>query len=1007
MAVYSYNKNHTVLTLNSTFSGNLNPWEYDGRVITIDASAVVNEVSIWGNGNSNSFVGGSGGGEYYANGGDNTLRSGSGDDALYGGEGTDVLIYSKGSGNDVFNSYECGKDIINLQDVDYTIWRDATMDCVVIDIVGTDNRINLTGEGISHSDGSILINDKNGVNQLIPICENMSYNEDYTVLTLQPGFTGELLYGHYDASVVTIDGSAVSQGITIVGNDQNNSIVGGRGSDSLYGDGEGDDTLVGGDGDDTLMVWTGNNVLKGGKGNDALLGCSGNDTLDGGSGDDNLFGGFNDSGIDSLYGGDGNDHLFGGDGIHTLNGGAGNDTLVSEAGVDTLIGGAGDDLFQVFAAHGTGRTFVIKDYEWLNGGHRDIIQFWGNVLSQRVSGNDKILTVASGETGEIHQMILKGAARKHVEFRDGNGDRAVLALSPDYTGALLADQYDANLVAIDGSAVLQDISIVGNTQHNSIVGGSGSDSLDGGAGNDILTGGSGSDIFLYAEGDGEDTIQDYGTGSDVIRITKGSITSKKVRGKDVVLTVGAGTMSQKNAVSKNITEGTGTMSLKNAVSKNIAAGAGSMVLKNAVGKNITVVDAEGKKSIIKMEASLPKNASYADSKQTQVNLAAAFKGTFDASLYASTIKTVDAAKSKNKNALTIKGNANANILKAGSGASKLYGQNGNDTLVGGKGKDLLEGGKGNDILVGGAGNDTFLYAEGDGKDTIRDYGTGSDVIRITKGSIKSKKASGKDVVLTVGAGTLSLKNAVGKNITVVDAKGKKSTIKVDTPLPKNASYADSKQTKVNLAAAFKGTFDASLYASTIKTVDAAKSKNKNALTIKGNANANILKAGSGASKLYGGDGKDTLLGGIGNDTLDGGAGNDSLVGGKGHDSLSGGKGNDSLWGGVGNDTLMGGLGNDTLYGGAGKDIFLYSKGDGKDVICSYTDAQAIKVLTGNVDSIYVTDKHKVGKGYVEDVVLCIGNGSVRLDDVSLTSTVHVIDASGKKKDYTVSSLKTK
>ena len=131
------------------------------------------------------------------------------------------------------------------------------------------------------------------------------------------------------------------------------------------------------------------------------------------------------------------------------------------------------------------------------------------------------------------------------------------------------------------------------------------------------------------------------------------------------------------------------------------------------------------------------------------------------------------------------------------------------------------------------------------------------------------------------------------------------------------------------------------------------------------------------------------------------------MGGDGNDSLSGGKENDSLWGGAGNDTLMGGLGNDTLTGGAGKDVFLYSKGDGKDVICSYTDAQAIKVLSGKVDSIYATGKHKAGKGYVEDVVLCIGSGSVRLDDVSLTSSVHVIDASGKKKDYAVSSLKTK
>ena len=164
-----------------------------------------------------------------------------------------------------------------------------------------------------------------------------------------------------------------------------------------------------------------------------------------------------------------------------------------------------------------------------------------------------------------------------------------------------------------------------------------------------------------------------------------------------------------------------------------------------------------------------------------------------------------------------------------------------------------------------------------------------------------------------------------------------------------------------------------------------------AVTIKGNANANLLKAGSGSTKLYGGGGKDTLAGG------------------KGRDYLEGGAGNDSLWGGAGNDTLMGGLGNDTLTGGAGKDIFLYSKGDGKDVIQSYTDAQAIKVLSGKVESVLAKGKHTVkGKtGYFGDVVISVSGGSMTLKDVSFASSVHLIDASGKQKDYAVSSLKSK
>lgn len=164
----SYNDDHTVLTISSAFSEDLEPWEYDSRVITIDASALVNDVAIWGNGNSNSIVAGSCGGYYLGNEGDDTLRSGSGDDAFNGGtDGADVLVYWNGAGNDTFENYECDKDIIDLLDVEYVCSRDAASDKVLIDIVGTDNRITLTGEGLASSDGSILIKDKDGVNQAI------------------------------------------------------------------------------------------------------------------------------------------------------------------------------------------------------------------------------------------------------------------------------------------------------------------------------------------------------------------------------------------------------------------------------------------------------------------------------------------------------------------------------------------------------------------------------------------------------------------------------------------------------------------------------------------------------------------------------------------------------------------------------------------------------------------------------------------------------------------------
>lgn len=67
-------------------------------------------------------------------------------------------------------------------------------------------------------------------------------------------------------------------------------------------------------------------------------------------------------------------------------------------------------------------------------------------------------------------------------------------------------------------------------------------------------------------------------------------------------------------------------------------------------------------------------------------------------------------------------------------------------------------------------------------------------------------------------------------------------------------------------------------------------------------------------------------------TLNGNAGDDILEGLDGNDTLDGGSGSDKLYGGQGNDTLIGGKGNDLLDGGSWDDRYLFSKGDGIDVI---------------------------------------------------------------------------
>ena len=97
---------------------------------------------------------------------------------------------------------------------------------------------------------------------------------------------------------------------------------------------------------------------------------------------------------------------------------------------------------------------------------------------------------------------------------------------------------------------------------------------------------------------------------------------------------------------------------------------------------------------------------------------------------------------------------------------KIFGDDGNDTLIGGAGNDTLTGGKGKDI---------FVYAKGGRKDTITDYTTGQDKIKISSGKITKATVKGKNVIFTVGSGTITVKNGKGKKITITDAKGKTTT----------------------------------------------------------------------------------------------------------------------------------------------------------------------------------------------------------------------------------------
>ena len=278
-------------------------------------------------------------------------------------------------------------------------------------------------------------------------------------------------------------------------------------------------------------------------------------------------------------------------------------------------------------------------------------------------------------------------------------------------------------------------------------------------------------------------------------------------------------------------------------------------------------------------------------KSTVLTVAKNFSGTLDLDDYSAKIKTVK-ADTLTKAAMIL-GNDNAN------------------SIFGGKKNDTLAGGKGNDTLAGGSGSDIFVYSEGN--DVITDW-TADDKISLTA-ALSDTTLNGSDVVLKIGSGSLTVKNAKGKTLNVITSTGENFS----------NVLGGSTLTLTN-AATSPVTVD-----SAVKKIDA--SSRTKAIKIIGNAKANSIV---------------------------GGAGNDCISGGKGNDSIFGGAGNDSLWGNAGNDKFFCGEGDDIIFGFANGDTLtldnLKFKTSYKDGVVNLTfDGGSVALKNFSATTFHIND----------------------------------------------------
>jgi Ca2+-binding RTX toxin-like protein len=376
---------------------------------------------------------------------------------------------------------------------------------------------------------------------------------------------------------------------------------------------------------------------------------------------------------------------------------------------------------------------------------------------------------------------------------------------------------------------------------------------------------------------------------------------------------------------------------------------------------------------------------------------------------------------------TIQGNEGADLLSGGAGSDYLEGNFGIDGLSGGSGFDILKGGDDNDLLIGGLGDDTvdggdgadtFVYKLGDGNDIIaEDNHNGATIIDtlqftdINANGVEFGRV-GYDLIITV--------LATGETIRVADQ------FHTWLNVLENIKFADGtvwSRTQVEDNLVIRGTSSRDfITASSLPE------------TLIGGLGDDVMNADSGSDtyQYSRGDGYDVITEGVltsGTDTLkfvnlnpfdldfwrvgvdlfvtDRATGHTVTVINQFQGSVSvlehfafsngtvwsraelannlflrGTALNDRLIGSDSDDVILGGLGVDSMTGGAGGDTYLFTTGDGNDVISE------------NLwDQYNGTDTLRFSNINATDVILSLSGNSLLISILSTGELITVLEQS--------------
>ncbi len=927
----------------------------------VDASALTTGATITGSAGANTIIGGSGNDTIDGGGGADVIAAGAGNDVVFvhgnevsidGGDGNDTLVLPGSSTVTAVNfAVAAGLDqtagdtavVTNFENLDASALTTA------LTVTGSPLANTITtgsGNDVIHGGGGGDIIDAGAGNDSVDYWgteTSIDGGSGTNTLVLRASATIDLTQSDQtlgDSTTVSnftnIDASAVSTGVSVLGNSGANVITGGAGNDTIDGGG-GADTISAGAGDDTVTVHGGEALVDGGAGSDTLVLVAGTSVTgvnfavpagtDQTSGDSVVVKNFENlnagtvttaltvtgsSAANTITTGSGDDIIDGGTGADIIQAGDGNDTVTyhgTEAsidagtGVNTLVLQAVTDINLGHVDQTSGDATTVMNFQNVDAsalGSAQGVDIIGSSVANTIiggAGNDTI----DGAGGA--DIIHAGAGDDIVAYRgtesvlDGGTGSNTLQLDAVATVNLAnADQTSADSVNVfgfsnvDASALTaaQGVSITGSSAANTITGGAGNDVIDGAGGADVINAGAGNDTVSYY---GTEVLIDGGTGSNTLVLDNpGGITRVDLSvapGADETIGDSVDVADFQNINASILT--TGLVVTGSSSANTITTGSGNDVIDGGGGSDIISAGAgDDTVSYYHSEVSIDGGSGT----NTLVLKAAA------------TVNLANAADQTTGDSTTVTNFQNVDASALATGAT-ITGSAAANVITGGAGDDIIDGGGGADVISAGGGDDTVTSH---GTETSIDGGTGSDTLVLAATSTVTA------VNFAVPAGS---DQTTGDTVTITNFEN--------------------------------------LNASAMTT----------ALTVTGSSGANAITTGSANDVIHGGGGADIIRAGAGDDSvdywgtevsIDGGTGTNTLVV---HASATidltqadqsqgdlatvtnfqnvdasgltttqlisviGTSGVNIITGGAGADVIDGGGGADVINAGAGNDIVTY------------------------------------------------------------------------------------